>query len=152
MMEYCDLTSLREWYEHESWAQAQAKEELSAVRAQTQFGEALATARVTVQPLTEPLKERFRELAENWDQETRYLSSPTQRMEHPSYQAILGLGRENKAEIVCLLISDMQQNERPWFWALSYLTGENPISRVDAGRMDKMIASWTTWAKNKGLL
>lgn len=80
-----------------------------------------------------------------------HMSSPMQRMEHQSFQAILGLARDNKDEVVRLLIRDMAENNREWFWALSYLTGENPINRKDAGKLDKMIASWQKWAKDRDL-
>lgn len=98
------------------------------------------------------IEERFREQADKWAHETRHLSSPTQRAGHPSYQAILGMGQENKEEVVRLLLRDLQQNRRPWFWALSYLTHDNPITREDAGRMDKMISAWVTWGNVRGLL
>ena len=94
------------------------------------------------------LEQRFREQADKWERETQLLSSPTQRIMHPSYQAILGMGRE----VIPLLLRDMQQNRRPWFWALSYLTHENPINPKDAGRMDKMIEAWVKWTREKGLL
>ena len=95
--------------------------------------------------------ERFREHSELWQRETMHMSSPMQRMEHPSYQAILGLAMHNRDEVVHLLIRDMTENSREWFWALSYLTGENPINRKDAGNLDKMIASWQKWAKDRKL-
>lgn len=98
------------------------------------------------------LEERFREQADKWARETRHLSSPTQKATHPSYQAILGMGRENRDEVVRLLLFDLQQNRRPWFWALSYLTGDNPIGPEDTGRMDKMVGAWVKWGKTKGLL
>jgi|SRR6266478_6865087 hypothetical protein len=99
-----------------------------------------------------PLEERFRQQADKWEQETRHLSSPTQRIMHPSYQAVLGLGREHKEEVIRLLLRDMQQNRRAWFWALSYLAGDNPIGPADAGKMDKMIGAWIKWGRAKGLL
>jgi hypothetical protein len=69
-------------------------------------------------------------------------------MMHPSYQAILGMGDK----VVPLLLRDLQNKRRPWFWALSYLTTENPINPSDAGKIDKMIAAWVRWGKAKGLL
>src|SRR5207249_10087554 len=42
------------------------------------------------------LEKRFREQADKWERETQHLSSPTQRIMHPSYQAILGMGQEHK--------------------------------------------------------
>jgi hypothetical protein len=95
---------------------------------------------------------RFREQADKWDRETRHLSSPTQRIMHPSYQAILGMGQEHREEVIRLLILDMQQHRRAWFWALSYLTQDNPISPADSGKMDKMIKAWVKWGGRKGIL
>lgn len=94
------------------------------------------------------LEQRFREQADKWERETQHLSSPTQKMMHPSYQAILGMGRW----IVPILLRDLQQNRRAWFGALSYLTHENPINAKDAGKMDKMIDAWVNWGKLKRLL
>jgi len=98
------------------------------------------------------LEQRFQEQAEKWDRETRHLSSPTQKALHPSYQAILGMGSENRDEVIRLLLRDLQQNRRAWFWALSFLAKDNPISSADAGRMDRMVAAWVNWGKTKGLL
>jgi hypothetical protein len=95
------------------------------------------------------LKERFREQADKWQQETQHLSSPSQRMMHPSYQAIMGMASDNRDEVIDLMLRDMQQNRREWFWALSYLTHENPIERKDAGRLDKMIKAWVRWGQQR---
>jgi hypothetical protein len=94
------------------------------------------------------LEKRFYEQAEKWQRETKHLSSPTQKIMHPSYQAVLGMGKD----VVPLMLHDMAQNRTEWFWALSYIMQENPIKREDAGKMDKMIAAWVGWGKTKGLL
>lgn len=106
----------------------------------------------TVIEKDQPLAERFREQADKWNRETAHLSSPTQRIMHPSYQAILGMARDDPSEIIRLLLRDLQQHRREWFWALSYLTKENPIDRKDAGNMDKMIKAWVDWGNRRGLL
>jgi hypothetical protein len=93
------------------------------------------------------LKQKFLDQAQKWGDETRHLSSPNQKMLHPSYQAILGMGQEHKDEIIDLLIQDMRENRRQWFWALSYLAQANPIKPEDAGRIDRMINAWVRWAE-----
>jgi hypothetical protein len=98
------------------------------------------------------LAERFREQADKWESETGHFSSPTQRIAHPSYQAILGMGSEHKDKILRLLLNDLKQNRRAWFWALSYLAQDNPIKSSDAGKIDKMIEAWLNWGKEKRLL
>lgn len=97
------------------------------------------------------LEQRFQEQAEKWQRETQHLSSPAQRMMHPSYQAILGMGNENRREVISLMIRDMQRYRRPWFWALSYLAQDNPVSQSDAGKTDKMIQAWVDWGKAQRL-
>jgi len=92
------------------------------------------------------LEQQFREHADRWQRETGHISSPTQRIMHPSYQAILGM----KEGVIPLLLHDLQHNRRSWFWALSYLTKENPISPKDSGKMDRMIEAWVQWGKRKG--
>jgi hypothetical protein len=98
---------------------------------------------------------RLRQQAERWDRETAHLSSPLQRMIHPSYQAILGMSAEsaeNRREVIRFLLRDLKQNRRDWFLALSYLTHENPINPKDSGKTDKMIRSWVEWGEEQGLL
>ena len=97
------------------------------------------------------LAQRFQEQADKWQRETQHLSSPGQRMMHPSYQAILGMGNENRREIIRLMIRDMKQHRRPWFWALSYLAHDNPVSQSDAGNTDKVIKAWVDWEEAQRL-
>jgi len=98
------------------------------------------------------IEERFKEQAAKWRSETMHLSSPTQMMMHPSYQAILGMALEDKPRVIRLLLHDLQQNRSEWFWALSYLTQDNPIKPEDAGRMDRMIAAWVGWGQERHLI
>jgi hypothetical protein len=108
------------------------------------------TRPVTVE--SKRLDQRFREQSDKWAQETQHLSSPNQMMAHPSYQAILGMASENKREIIRLMILDLKQNRNEWFWALSYLTQDNPIKHSDAGKMDKMISAWVNWGLEHNLI
>jgi hypothetical protein len=110
---------------------------------------AAAQAATAVVADTRTLEERFTEQAEKWDRETAHLSAPAQRFAHPSYLAILGMANDNRDEVIDLLLRDMQKNRREWFWALSYLTHENPIDRKDAGRLDKMIQAWVRWGQTQ---
>jgi hypothetical protein len=94
------------------------------------------------------IEERFKEQADRWESETKFISSPTKKAMHPAYQSIIGMGKE----VVPFLLRDLQQNQREWFWALGHITQENPIKPEDAGRTDRMIAAWVDWGKKKGVL
>ena len=50
------------------------------------------------------IEEQFREQAEKWDYETSHLSSPAQRLAHPSYVAILGMANDHREEVIDLLL------------------------------------------------
>ncbi|MGO9590373.1 MAG: hypothetical protein ACLP3K_10060 [Candidatus Acidiferrales bacterium] len=121
---------------------------------QTQFSQGLRaiSASWTTAVERKALAERFKEQAHKWASETAHLSSPTQRMMHPSYQAILGMAREDEDTVIRLMLRDLRDNRRWWFWALSYLTEENPIKDSEAGKFDKMIEAWVDWGKRRGIL
>jgi hypothetical protein len=111
-------------------------------------------ARVSGRPakIQGTLEQRFHEQSDKWRQETEHLSSPAQIMMHPSYQAILGMAKGREQEMIRLMLHDLRENRTPWFWALSYLTQQNPIERSAAGKLDKMIKAWIDWGKTKGIL
>jgi hypothetical protein len=115
-------------------------------------GDAAVRVVISPQPALGTIEKRFLEQADKWQRETEHLSSPTQIMMHPSYQAVLGMARGNEDEVVRLMIHDLQERRRPWFWALSYLTKDNPIKPSEAGRLDKMIGAWVDWGRRRGIL
>ncbi len=94
------------------------------------------------------IEERFREHAEKWERDTMHVSSTTKMVLHPSYQAIIGMGRD----VVPLLLRDLQENRRSWFWALTHITEANPVNPRDAGNVDNMIHAWLNWGRERGML
>jgi hypothetical protein len=91
-------------------------------------------------------RQRFDRLAEKWKKETGHLSRVTKRCMHPAYQQIIGMG----AGVVPLVLDDLKKSRDDWFWALSAITGENPITETDAGNVPKMTEAWLRWARAKG--
>ncbi|NES71558.1 MAG: hypothetical protein F6K24_43335 [Okeania sp. SIO2D1] len=94
------------------------------------------------------IEAKFKKLAEQWKSETRFLSSTMQMSIHPAYQQIIGLG----PYVIPLLLRELAHNNEPdhWFWALSAITGENPITEEQRGRMSQMKEAWIKWGKAKG--
>jgi len=146
---YCPVARPSDWSKAESafeWRRAQkptdnVQKKLALI---DEFvSKALVSARTVSAEL--PLAVRFRELADRWERETSHVSSITKRVMHPCYQSILAMG----PNVVSLLILDMQENRRDWFWALHHLTQENPVSPKDAGNLDKMIAAWVGWERKQ---
>lgn len=149
---YCPPTRLTDWFDADpglDWRGARKKKGAQAKL--LLIDELVARALAAASPAEAAettLEQRFRELAEKWEQETGSLSSPTKRVMHKNYQAIVGMGQQ----VVPILLRDLQANRRDWFWALAAITQENPIDRADAGRVDKMIAAWVNWGKKKRML
>ena len=92
------------------------------------------------------LERSFRELAEVWSEETRFLSSVPDRIMHPAYQRIIGLG----PAVVPLLLQDLERQPTHWFWALKAITGEDPVAPEHAGAVQKMADAWIDWGRRRG--
>ncbi|MDQ3009450.1 MAG: hypothetical protein M3X11_01920 [Acidobacteriota bacterium] len=96
--------------------------------------------------LTNPLESRFRHLADQWRNETKYLSSLSKMALHPAYQKIIGLGQP----AVPLILSELQKSSDHWLWALHSITGEDPAQPNATFR--EAVESWIEWGKLKGYL
>lgn len=100
---------------------------------------------VTRRPLQEA--EKFHSLAETWRHDVRMTSSLTDMILHPAYQRIIGMG----AAAVPFLLRELERKPDHWFWALTAITGADPVSPEDRGRLKKMAEAWLRWGKEQGL-
>jgi hypothetical protein len=89
---------------------------------------------------------RFQELARQWKEATQLVSSVTDMTTHPAYQQIIGMGRD----AVPLIVGELRREPDHWFWALQAITGENPVSPGDRGRIADMTQAWLNWAAAHG--
>jgi len=100
---------------------------------------------------TEPAELRgqlFHDLKRRWKRETSAMSSVEQIAMSPSYQRIIGLGMP----IVPLILRDLRKEPAHWFWALSAITGENPVPEDEEGDIRQMSQRWIAWGHEKGLI
>lgn len=86
---------------------------------------------------------KFSELSKQWKEETKHLSSAEQKAMHLAYQRIIGMGHMSLRHI----FADLANTHDHWFWALSAITGENPVPLEDAGNIDAMVKAWLEWGK-----
>ena len=94
------------------------------------------------------LAQTFDELANRWTRETAHFSSTSQIAMHPSYQQIMALGRS----AVPLVLRRLAAKPDHWFWALRFMTSEDPVNPEDAGDFDKMREAWLRWGASRGIL
>lgn len=86
---------------------------------------------------------RFRNLEKEWKESTRMLSSITEIVMHPSYQEIIGMG----PTAIPMILLSMSQEYDHWFWALSAITGANPVNIESRGKIKEMTAAWLEWGQ-----
>lgn len=102
----------------------------------------------SVQITESDLSNVFEKRAAEWKADTSHLSSIDKKIEHPSYLRIIGMG----PSVVPMIIRDLMEKPDHWFYALSIITGENPVKREDAGKMTRMRDAWVNWAKIRGII
>src|SRR5437764_9099947 len=89
----------------------------------------------------ESLEERFRRLEATWIAETAYLSSSTDIRNHPAFLEIIGLGKP----VVPWIFRDWERRPRFWAWALSQITGVDPVPEADRRDLAKVSEAWLRW-------
>lgn len=94
------------------------------------------------------LQARFEALAQRWRKETEFHSAASALFMHPAYQEIIGLG----PAVLPLILADLEKTRDHWFWALRAITGENPVSTEDRGKVERMAEQWVDWGRARGLL
>jgi hypothetical protein len=92
--------------------------------------------------------ERFEALAEQWRTATALMSSTSEMVSQPAYQAIIGLGKA----VVPFLLRDLKHERVHWFEALQAITGEDPVPREHWGNIAAMTADWLAWGQQRGLI
>jgi hypothetical protein len=108
------------------------------------MGVCTATGKIKVE-----LQARFDELKEKWIVESCHISSVDQMISFDSYQEIIRMGWD----AVPLLLRELDTPEpNHWFYALRIITGEDPIPKVDRGRIKKMAEHWLQWGRQRSFV
>jgi hypothetical protein len=94
------------------------------------------------------MRERFRRLADEWKDRSRYLSNTAQMAMLKPYQQIIGMG----FPAVPMILDELRREPDQWFWALEAITAENPVPREAAGKVPLMAEAWIEWGKQRGLI
>lgn len=103
--------------------------------------------RVIPKRLTKKFVEKqFNLLAEKWYLDTLHSSAYLDKILHPAYQRIIGLGKD----VIPFILRELQDEPSEWFWALRALTGEDPTTKKMAGKRSEMAKAWLNWGKENG--
>lgn len=115
---------------------------------ETMTSRADSVAQEAVEQKRQAMERRFHRLAGQWKRETVYLSNGMKNAMHPAYQGIIGLGKP----AVPLILEELKQDPADWFWALTAITGLNPVQESSAGNIEEMAAAWLHWGCEQGLI
>lgn len=96
----------------------------------------------------EAIEKRFQQLADQWDADTRNVSSLSALIAHPLYREIVRLDWA----VVPAILRDLRDNRRYWFPALQEITNVKPFDPVDERNFNRMRNAWLRWGMKKGLL
>ncbi len=91
---------------------------------------------------------RFKVLAEQWRRDTAGVSSSTVTILSPPYQKIISMGKQ----VLPFIFKDLKENYGHWFWALTILTGENPVPPEDEGNIQKMREMWLEYGERNNII
>lgn len=91
--------------------------------------------------------ELFTRYKSKWEEDTKFSSSVTDIVEHPSYLKIIRLGKK----VLPYIIEDLFATNNHWFYALEAITGENPIPPQHAGDIVQMKGDWLNWAVDNNI-
>jgi hypothetical protein len=94
-------------------------------------------------------KALFEMLADQWERETRNLSSPNSAVRHPAYQRIIDMGRL----AVPWVLRRLAEYPGFWFKALSEMTQErnDPVRPEMYGDVLAMRDAWLRWGEKHGI-
>lgn len=111
-----------------------------------QWQEAIEHYKLPATRQPQSLEQTFQELVTTWRKETRFSSSVTDIAMHRSYQRIIGLG----PAAVPLLLRELERNPDHWFWALHAITGVDPTTPEQKGKVQEMAKAWLNWGREAG--
>jgi len=106
------------------------------------------TPRLCVVETTESLPQKFNRLLAEWQEESIVMSSITEMVMLPSYQAIIGMGPAG----VRLILNELKHDPDYFFWALEAITGDNPVLPEDEGNLERMTNAWIKWGQENGII
>jgi hypothetical protein len=94
------------------------------------------------------LKIKFEALAQQWLNETKFLSDPVRKILHPSHLKLIAMGES----ILPLVLREVEKMSGHWFVILNAISPENPVKPEDETDIERLANAWLEWGRRKGLI
>ena len=91
-------------------------------------------------------RERFNELADEWESDRPRGADVAQMTQHPAYQRIIDMGEP----AVPWLLQRLAEKPNHWFVALNAITDARPVPPESRGRVKEMAQAWLDWGRQNG--
>ena len=91
------------------------------------------------------LTRELQRLRDEWQRDTKHISLADRIAMHPAYQRIIGHG----VSALSFIEKDMKHRPGHWFWALTAITGVNPVKPEHKGQMRAMTQDWLDWLETR---
>lgn len=88
----------------------------------------------------------FAALLNQWEEETMMLSSPSAIFGHPTFQAIIAMGKEG----IPFVLRELRDRPNDWFNALALMARENVAQGITDAHEAR--SRWLEWGYSKGYL
>lgn len=98
--------------------------------------------------MTEVITVKFERLANQWSDETEFVSSSTALVLNGAYQQIIGMG----PVVLPLILKRLETQGGHWFWALKHISGEDPVPAQAVGNYERMREVWLNWGRERHYL
>ena len=102
-----------------------------------------------LQESNQRIEEKFQRLSSEWKRDTGHFSTVSRIVTHPSYLAIIAMGKP----VVPLILKDLETEPNHWFLALRAIEDEGPqIPAQDRGDIMKISKAWLEWGKSNNYI
>ena len=90
------------------------------------------------------VEQTFNLLSQEWKRDTAALSLTSQKVTHPAYLRIIGLG----SPVLPFIFQAMKRQPAQWMVALQAITGENPVA--NGSTVSQAVEAWLKWGAENG--
>lgn len=102
----------------------------------------------SIDPNVRSVEEEFNELANQWHDETDFLSSPSRITGSDTYLKIISMGRR----VIPLILEDLKERGGNWYRALRIISDDDPVSVEARGNVEQMKQAWLQWGRDRGYI
>jgi len=89
---------------------------------------------------------KFQALVRQWVRGRGQSSKIKDLAMHRAYQQIIGMGEQ----AIPLILEEMERKPGHWSWALTAISGEDPVPPSARGRLKETTHAWLEWGTRKG--